>query len=90
MMSTSESEIRLIVLEILQLLIDKRYYADKLSKIRIPKDISQLGLPNQTKTTRPFDIAFMKKVEFVFLIQIKILLFFSMVVNFFLNFINVY
>jgi len=67
-MSTSESEIRLIVLEILQLLIDRRYYADKLRKIRILKDICQLGLPNQTKTTHPFDIAFMKKVEFVFLI----------------------
>jgi hypothetical protein len=34
MMSTSELEVRLIVLEILQLLVDKRYYADKLSKIR--------------------------------------------------------
>ncbi len=34
-MSTSESEIRLIVLEILQLLIDKRNYADKLRKIRL-------------------------------------------------------
>jgi hypothetical protein len=66
-MSSSESEIRLIVLEILQLLIDRRYYAEKFRKIRIPKDISQLGLSSETKTTRPFDIAFMKKVElFIF------------------------
>jgi hypothetical protein len=29
---------------------------------RIPKDISQLGLPTEARTARLFDIAFMKKV----------------------------
>jgi hypothetical protein len=34
MMSVPEHEIRLIVLEILQLLVDQRRYADKLRKIK--------------------------------------------------------
>lgn len=34
MMSAPEPEIRLIVLEILQLLVDRRQYADKLRKIK--------------------------------------------------------
>jgi hypothetical protein len=90
-MSSSESEIRLIVLEILQLLIDRRYYAEKFRKIRIPKDISQLGLSSETKTTRPFDIAFMKKVElFIFKFHKKKNFPFSLVVNFSPNFIIVY
>ncbi|CAF2697079.1 unnamed protein product [Rotaria sp. Silwood2] len=62
MMSTTESEVRLIVLEILQVLVDRRHYADRLCKIRILKDISQLDLPIETKKNRLFDIAFMKKV----------------------------
>jgi hypothetical protein len=50
------------------LLIKRKILLIKNSYFRIPKDISQLGLPNETKTTRPFDIAFMKKVYFIFLI----------------------
>lgn len=34
MMSAHEPEIRLIVVEILQLLVDRRQYADKLRKIK--------------------------------------------------------
>ena len=94
-MSSPESEIRLIVLEILELLIDRRNYADKFRKIRlvnsskrifsfrinsnfrIPRDISQLGLPNETKTPRPFDILFMKKVKILHysIYEIKLLSF---------------
>ncbi|CAF1327541.1 unnamed protein product [Rotaria sordida] len=70
MMSASESEVRLIVLEILQLLVDRRYYADKLCKIRILKDISQLGLPTETRKSRLFDIAFMKKFGHQFCSQL--------------------
>ncbi|CAF4787148.1 unnamed protein product, partial [Rotaria sp. Silwood1] len=61
MMSTPESEVRLIVFEILQVLVDRRCYADKLCKIRILKDISELDLPTERKRSRLFDIAFMKK-----------------------------
>ncbi|CAF3953084.1 unnamed protein product, partial [Rotaria sordida] len=60
----------LIVLEILQLLVDRRYYADKLCKIRILKDISQLGLPTETRKSRLFDIAFMKKFGHQFCSQL--------------------
>ncbi|CAF1324561.1 unnamed protein product [Rotaria sordida] len=63
-------QIRLIVLEILQLLVDRRYYADKLCKIRILKDISQLGLPTETRKSRLFDIAFMKKFGHQFCSQL--------------------
>ena len=37
MMSAVEPEIRLIVMEILQLLVDRRRYADKLRKIKSKK-----------------------------------------------------
>ena len=40
LMSTSESEIRLIVLEILQLIIDRQHYADRLCKIRLILGVS--------------------------------------------------
>ncbi|CAF4342384.1 unnamed protein product, partial [Adineta steineri] len=63
LMSTSVVEIRLIILEILILLIDKRHYADKIRKIRIPKDISQLNLSAATKTSHLVDMPFMKKVD---------------------------
>ncbi|CAF3755419.1 unnamed protein product [Adineta steineri] len=70
MMSAPEPEIRLIVLEILQSLVDRRQYADKLRKIKLPKDISQLELPTETKPNRLFDIAFMKKFGRQFLSQL--------------------
>jgi hypothetical protein len=70
MMSVPEPEVRLIVLEILQSLVDQRQYADKLRKIKLPKDISQLELPTETKANRLFDIAFMKKFGRQFLSQL--------------------
>lgn len=39
---------------------------------RIPKDIEQLGLPNESTTTRPFDIAFMKRVDNIFSLSLKL------------------
>ncbi|CAF1461719.1 unnamed protein product [Adineta steineri] len=70
MMSASVVEIRLIILEILILLIDKRHYADKIRKIRIPKDISQLNLSAATKTSHLVDMPFMKKYGERFLRQL--------------------
>ncbi|CAF0825293.1 unnamed protein product [Rotaria sordida] len=70
MLSAPEPEVRLIVLEILQPLVDRRQYADKLHKIKLPKDISQLELPTETKANRLFDIAFMKKFGRQFLSQL--------------------
>ncbi|CAF0850627.1 unnamed protein product [Adineta ricciae] len=70
MMSAPEPEIRLIVLEILQSLVDRRQYGDKLRKIKLPKNISQIDLPIETKPTRLFDIAFMKKFGRQFLSQL--------------------
>ncbi|CAF0876761.1 unnamed protein product [Adineta steineri] len=70
MMSASVVEIRLIILEILILLIDKRHYADKIRKIRMPKDISQLNLSAATKTSHLVDMPFMKKYGPQFLPQL--------------------
>ncbi|UJR09128.1 hypothetical protein I4U23_013375 [Adineta vaga] len=70
LMGTSIAEIRLIILEILILLIDKRRYAHKLRKIRISKDISQLNLSIITKTTHLVDLSFMKKYGSKFLTQL--------------------
>ncbi|CAF2126477.1 unnamed protein product [Rotaria magnacalcarata] len=61
LISSPELELRLLALEILQLLVDRRHYADRLLKIRIFQDISQLGLPTDTKRSRLSDIPFMKK-----------------------------
>ncbi|CAF3025991.1 unnamed protein product [Rotaria sp. Silwood2] len=70
MLSAPEPEVRLIVLEILQSLVDRRQYSDKLRKVKLPKDISQLELPTETKANRLFDIAFMKKFGRQFLTQL--------------------
>ncbi|CAM4871364.1 unnamed protein product [Rotaria socialis] len=70
MMNAPEPEVRLIVLEILQSLVDRRQYSDKLRQIKLPKDISQLELPTETKANRLFDIAFMKKFGRQFLSQL--------------------
>jgi hypothetical protein len=35
---------------------------------RLPKDISQLELPTETKANRLFDIAFMKKVYILIIV----------------------
>ncbi|CAM4938667.1 unnamed protein product [Rotaria socialis] len=61
LISSPEVEFRLLALEIIQLLVDRWHYADRLSKIRIFQDISQLGLPTGTKRSRLSDIPFMKK-----------------------------
>ncbi|CAF0745213.1 unnamed protein product [Didymodactylos carnosus] len=70
MMNSTEPEVRLNVIEILQSFVDRRNYSNKIRRIRLIRNISQLELPTETKSYRLFDLSFMKKFGPQFLSQL--------------------